>query len=334
MQQVWIPRTGPPDVLEVREAPDPHPRPGEVRVAVEAAGVNFADLMARQGLYPDAPPLPAVVGYEVSGVVDEVGEGVGNAWLGRPVITMTRFGGYASRVCVPAAQLAARPEGMSATVGAAIPVVYLTAWMLLRVMGRVERGDRVLVHAAAGGVGLAAIDLCRDVGAEIWGSAGPSKHEFLRDRGVHHCLDSHVDAMPDVGMDLVLDARGGESWARGLDALRPGGRLALFGMSSMSAGRDTRSVFTALSALAAVPWVKMNPVALINRNLGILGVNMGHLWGEGDRVGQWLAAILEKWASGAVRPHVHAVLPFAEAAEAHRILHRRENVGKVILVPG
>ncbi len=333
MKQVWIPRIGAPEVLELREAPDPEPGTGEVRIAVEAAGVNFADLMARQGLYQDAPPVPCVVGYEVSGVVDRLGEGVDPSWLGKPVLTLTRFGGYSSMVCVPASRLAVRPEGMTAAVAASIPVVYLTAWMLLRVMGRVERGDRVLVHAAAGGVGLAAIDLCRDADAQIWGSAGKGKHSFIEARGVHHCLDSHTDEMPSVGMDLILDARGGESWAKGLDALRPGGRLALFGMSSMARSGDTRSVINAMAALWAVPWLKMNPVALINRNLGIFGVNMGHLWDEGERVGGWLAAVLAKWESGAVRPHVHAVLPFAEAAEAHRILHRRENIGKVVITP-
>jgi NADPH:quinone reductase-like Zn-dependent oxidoreductase len=333
MRQVWIPRIGAPEVLEVREAADPTPAPGEVRIAVEAAGVNFADLMARQGLYPDAPPLPAVVGYEAAGTIDAVGEGVDASRIGQGVLVMVRFGGYSSMICVPAERAIPRPEGMSAQVGAALPVVYLTAWMLLRVMGRVERGDRVLIHAAAGGVGLAAIDLCKDVGAEIWGSAGPGKHEFLRERGVHHTLDSRADEMPTDKMDLILDARGGESWAKGLAALRAGGRLGLFGMSSMSAGGNTRSILNVASAMWAVPWLKMNPVALINDNKGVFGVNMGHLWDESDRVTGWVEQVVEKWKAGALHPHVHATVPFAQAAEAHHILHRRENVGKVLLVP-
>lgn len=332
MRQIWIPKAGPPDILDLREAPDPEPKLGEVRVAVEAAGVNFADAVARLGQYQDAPPFPCVVGYEVAGTIDKVGDGVDAARIGEPVLAMTHFGGYSSMVCLPSPNAVRRPPGLDAINGAAIPVVYLTAWMMLRVMGRVEKGDRVMIHSAAGGVGLAAIDLCRAAGAEMWGSAGPSKHAFLKERGCQHTLDSHTDEWPAEGMDLVLDARGGESWGRSLKQLRSGGRLVCFGLSS-AAGSDKPSMFGFAKTALSIPFFAMNPVALINSNKGVLGVNMGHLWEEGPRVTSWLASILEGWTAGTVRPHVHATIPFAQAAEAHRILHRRENIGKVILIP-
>ena len=332
MRQIWFPKAGPPEVLEVREAPDPSPKPGEVRIVVEAAGVNFADVSARMGNYPDAPPFPMVVGYEVAGVIDAVGEGVDRARIGEPVLGMTRFGGYSTHVCVPAPAAVVRPAGLDAVHGAAIPVNYLTAWMMLRVMGRVEAGDRVLIHAAAGGVGLASIDLCRAAGAEMWGSAGTKKHGFIQERGVQHVLDSHSDQWPTEKMDLILDAIGGESWTKGLVQLRAGGRLVCFGLSSGSTG-DRPSKINFLKSALAIPWFKMTPLALINENKGVLGVNMGHLWDETERVTGWLRQLLDLWGRGEIRPHVHASVPFAEAAEAHRILHRRENIGKVILVP-
>ena len=319
-------------MLEVREAPDPEPAAGEVRVAVEAAGVNFADCAARLGNYPDAPPFPMVMGYEVAGTINAVGAGVDPARIGEPVLAMLRFGGYSTVVCVPSEAVLRRPPGMSAEIGAAIPVNYLTAWMMLRVMGRVEAGDRVLIHSAAGGVGLAAIDLCVAAGAEIWGSASPGKHKFIADRGVQHPLDSRADQWPDTKMDLILDPIGGPSWARGLNTLRAGGRLVGFGLSSGSSS-DTPSKWAVLKAAMAIPWLASNPVALINANKGFLGVNMGHLWDDGDRVIAWTHTLLEWWTRGAIRPHIHATIPFANAAEAHAILHRRENIGKVLLVP-
>jgi NADPH:quinone reductase-like Zn-dependent oxidoreductase len=268
----------------------------------------------------------------VAGRIDGVGEGVPAERVGEPVMAMTRFGGYSSHICAPADLVVPVPKGVSTVEAASVPVVYLTAWMMLRVMGRVERGDRVMVHSAAGGVGLAALDLCRVAGAETWGSAGPAKHAFLAERGYDHLLDSRADAYPDVKMDLILDPRGGPSWTRGLDTLRAGGRLVCFGMSSMSDG-DTRSFFSAAKALLSIPWLRMNPVALINDNKGVLGVNMGHLWDEADRPASWLRSIVELWQAGAIRPHVHEAVPFAEAARAHRILHDRQNIGKVVLVP-
>ncbi len=332
MKQIWIPRAGGVEVLELREAPDPTPAAGEVRVQVEAAGVNFADVAARLGNYPDAPPFPFVVGYEVAGRIDAVGEGVSPDRVGQDVFAMTRFGGYSTAVCTPSSSAIVRPAGMSAAIGAALPVTYLTAWMMLRVMGRVERGDRVFIHSAAGGVGLASIDLCKAAGAEIWGSAGKSKHAFLAERGVHHLLDSHADEWPDTGMDLVLDPIGGPSWAKGLAGLRAGGRLVAFGFSAGSTG-STPSKWTQLKAAMGIPWWQSSPVALINANKGVLGVNMGHLWNETDRVLGWTNNLVAMWSEGKLHPHIHASVPFSNAAEAHAILHRRENIGKVLLVP-
>ncbi|MCB9797492.1 MAG: zinc-binding dehydrogenase [Alphaproteobacteria bacterium] len=335
MQQVWISRAGEPEVLELREAPDPTPGPGEVRIRVEAAGINFADIMARQGLYPDAPPLPCVVGYEVGGTIDAVGEGVDAARVGEPVIAATRFGGYSSMLVVPGAQAIRRPEGMSAAEGASIVVTGMTSWMMLIEMGRVREGDRVLVHSAGGGVGLMALDLLKWRGATAIGTASAGKHDFLRERGYDELIDYRSQDFEEAlagaeGLDLILDPIGGEYWSKGLRLLRTGGRLVCFGMSSASTG-TSRNVLSLMRSFASVPWTRFNPMHLMDKNIGVLGVNMGHMWDEADRLAGWLVEILELCAQGHVRPLVHAEIPAAQAAEAHALIHRRENVGKVVI---
>ncbi len=341
MQQVWIPRIGGPEVLEVRDAPDPEPGPGEVRVAVHAAGINFADLMARMGLYPDAPPLPTVVGYEVSGVVDAVGAGADAGErpvrLGDRVIGMCRFGGYSSHVVLPASQVAQVPDGYDLLEAATIPVTGLTCWMMLEVMGRVRAGDRVLVHSAGGGVGLMALDLLRHRGAVAVGTASASKHQELLSLGYSQLVDYRTEDYAKVladgpGFDLILDPIGGESWAKGLGLLRSGGRLICYGMSSNAKG-SSRSVWQVVGNMAAVPWLKINPIALMNDNKGVMGVNMGHMWHEGERIGGWLRELLSLWQQGAIRPRVAATFRFAEAAKAHQFMHDRQNFGKVLLIP-
>ena len=343
MQQVWIPKTGAPDVLEVREAPDPQPGRGEVLVAVEAAGVNFADILARQGIYPDAPPLPAVVGYEVGGTVTAIGAGVESHAVGDAVLAMTRFGGYTSHLVVPAAQVWRRPEGMSAAEGAAIPVNYLTAFQMMIAMGGMQRAadlgyrQRVLVHGASGGVGTACADLGLHYGVELFGTASPGKHDYVRERGYDHAIDyrnrdfvAEVDRLTDgAGVDLVMDPIGGDHWDRSLDALGPSGRLVIYGVSSASGKGKLGLVRMALG----IPWVRSNPLSLISQNHGVLGVNVGHLWHAQERVGAWMERILDLYRQGVVRPHVDREVPFAQAAEAHRHLEGRRNVGKTVLVP-
>jgi NADPH:quinone reductase-like Zn-dependent oxidoreductase len=304
---------------------------------VEAAGINFADLLGRMGLYPDRPPLPCVMGYEVAGTIDAVGAGVSPDRIGEPVVAMTQFGGHSSAVCVPAIQVAVRPEGLDAVTAAAIPVNALTAWMMIEEMGRVRAGDRVLVHSAGGGVGLAALDLLLRRGAVAIGTASPGKHAFLKERGYHQLIDYRNHDFAQVlaeepGLDLILDPIGGDYWKKGLGLLRAGGRMVCFGFSATAAG-NTRSLVGTLSNLAKVPWTQFNPISLMNNNIGVMGVNMGHMWHESERVTDWLEKLLVLWQQGVLRPHVHATVPFSNAREAHRILHDRENMGKVILTP-
>ncbi|HET6583452.1 MAG TPA: alcohol dehydrogenase catalytic domain-containing protein, partial [Nannocystaceae bacterium] len=180
MREIVIPRVGGPDVLELRESADPEPKAGEVRIRVRASGVNFADVLARMGLYPDAPPIPVVVGYEIAGVVDAVGAGVERIAIGQHVIGLCRFGGYADVVVLPQAQVFAMPQRLSFEQAAAIPVNYLTAWLMLVELGNLKARHTVLVHSAAGGVGQAALQICRLVGATMLGTASASKHERLR----------------------------------------------------------------------------------------------------------------------------------------------------------
>jgi NADPH:quinone reductase-like Zn-dependent oxidoreductase len=339
MRQVWITKRGGPQVLEVREAPDPIPGPGEVLIEVAAAGVNFADVMARMGLYPDAPPLPCVVGYEAAGTVAALGPGTPPGLeVGTRVLALSRFGGYSDRLVAPGVQVAPIPAGLSFEQAAAIPVNYLTAWLMLVHLGNVRAGDRVLVHAAGGGVGQAAVQIARWREAEIFGTASPSKHDRLRAAGVQHCIDyTQQDFEAEVrrltggrGVDLVLDAVGGTSFRKSYRSLAPLGRLFLFGASSAAPG-ERRQIWSAVRALLSMP--RFRSVPLMNDNRGVFGVNLGHLWGDVERLRGMLTEILELVGSGVLSPVVDGSFPFADAAAAHARLQSRQSFGKVLLTP-
>jgi NADPH:quinone reductase-like Zn-dependent oxidoreductase len=340
MRQLVIPRYGPPEVLEVREAPDPPPvLPGTVRIRVRAAGVNFSDLLARQGLYPDAPKPPCTVGYEVAGIVDAVGAGVtgGAPRAGDRVVATTRFGGQSELVVVPAAVAFPLPAGWSLEQGAAFPVVYLTAHHMLVRVAAARRGETVLVHAAAGGVGLAVAELSRLLGFRVLGLASPGKHAILREYGVEP-LDSRdprwFDAVRRVaprGVDVVLDAVGGASWRHGYRLLAPAGRLVCYGASVLSEGsRGGRNVVKTIWRVFRFP--RFGPLGLMSDNRSVAGVNLGHLWNDQALLAPQIAALLGYAREGRLTPRVDRAFPLAEAAAAHRYIHERRNVGKVVLV--
>ena len=335
--------TGGFDVLQVLERPDPPVGPGEVRIAVKAAGVNFADTMARLGLYPDAPKPPCVMGYEVAGTVESIGEGVSGHAVGDRVVAGTRFGGQAELVTVPEVQVLPLPERLSFEQGAAFPVNYGTAYAALIVVGSLREGNRVLIHAAAGGVGIAATQIARNVGAEIFGTASPGKHEAIRAQGVAHPIDyRNQDFEAETmrltggeGVDLIIDALGPTSFRKDYRLLRPGGRLVMYGISEASTetGRDIPRMLKSLAKmpLATIPWWKS--LALMNENKGVFGLNMLKWWdreGSLDRVTEPLMADLEV---GLLEPVVAESFPFERAGDAHKFIAERRNVGKVVLFP-
>src|ERR1700729_296488 len=209
MRQIWISKSGPPEVLVVKAAPDPHPAAGELRVRVQASGVNFADIMGRLGLYPDLPRTPVVPGYEIAGRVDAAGAGVDAGWVGRDVFASTRFGGYADVVCAPQGQVFPRPSNMSAQEGASIPVNYLTAWQLIVVMGGLKAGETVLVHSAGGGVGIAATQIAKHIGVKVIGTASAVKHEELRALGVDHLIDYRTEDFEERARQITGGGGGG-----------------------------------------------------------------------------------------------------------------------------
>jgi NADPH:quinone reductase-like Zn-dependent oxidoreductase len=339
MRAIWITKPGGPEVLEVRETPDPELKPGHVRVRVRACGLNFAEVMARQGLYPDAPKPPSVVGYEASGVVDALGEGVTSIAVGARVMALTRFGAHADTICVPERLVLPIPDEMSFEEAAAIPVNYITAYHMLFRVASIRPGEKVLIHMAAGGVGLAALQLCQTVqGVETFGTASASKHDAIRKEGCHHPIDYRsVDYADEImrltggrGVDVILDALGGKDWKKGIDLLRPVGRLVAFGFANMSSG-EKRSLFHMARQALSIPL--FSPLGLMDKNRSVSGVNIGHLWDELDLLTEEMNALLDLYKKGVVRPHIDATFPFSEAAAAHRRIQDRKNIGKVLLIP-
>jgi NADPH:quinone reductase-like Zn-dependent oxidoreductase len=330
-----IPRYGPPEVFQLREAPDPVPGDGEVRIRVRAAGINFADLMARIGIYPDAPKPPMVAGYEVAGVVDAKGPDVHSLHEGDRVIALTRFGGYADCVVVPATHAFRFPDRLSDAEAAAIPVVYLTAALALYRLAAVTAGETVLVHNAGGGLGIAATQLARLRRATVIGTASAAKHDALRSFGVEHAIDyRHVDVPAEVkrltkgrGVDVILDPIGGRSFGVSYGMLAPLGRLIMLGVSSMASER--RQIARLLRSWWAMR--AFSPVSLLNKNRGVFGLNVGHLWSEHRQLRPFAELIMAEFSAGRLQSIVARTFPLERVSDAHRFLHDRANIGKVVL---
>lgn len=341
MRQVVIARHGGPEVLRMEEVSDPLPGAGEVRIRVRASGVSFADVLARMGLYPDAPPPPCVVGYEVSGEIDAVGEGTNDLEVGDRVLALTRFGGYADTVVVPWQQAIHLPSGKDFVEAAALPVNFLTASLILDRLASVRAGDKVLIHGAAGGVGVAALQLAKALGAETFGTASASKHESLREMGLDHAIDYRsYDFEEELrkltggkGVDVILDPIGGSNARKSYRSLAPMGRLFLLGIASTigSSKSKRRSLVSAAKAVVETPI--FYPIKLMNENKGVFGVNLGHLWDEGEKIRNLFQELVQRWASGELQPRIDSTWPLEEAGKAHDRLQERKNFGKTILLP-
>ena len=341
MRQIVNKKNGSYEVLEVEEVPDLVPKSDELVIDVKASGLNFADILARKGQYPDGPSKPCVMGYEVSGIVRSVGDEVEDKWLDEEVIAITRFGGQAEQVSVSSSQVFKKPESLSFEQAATIPVNYLTAYILIVVMGSLQPYESILIHNVGGGVGIAALDIAKHIGATTYGTASQRKHTFLDQRGLDYAIDYRnndwyeelMDLTNEKGVELVTDPLGGKEWKRSYKALRATGRLGMFGISSASEGTSggISGMWNMLKTLFQMPFY--HPLPLLNKNRGVFGVNLGHLWHEPEKAKIWMESVLEGVEDGWAQPHVDTTFTFDDIADAHRYIEERRNIGKVILVP-
>ena len=338
MQAMYLVRTGAAaHAFELRDAPTPEPAAGQVRVAVEGFGLNYADVVARHGLYQDAPPMPSVIGYEVVGRVDALGAGVEGFSAGQRVTALTRFGGYATHALTDARAAAPVPEDMDVGVAAALPTQGCTAYYMAEEMVRLHPGDHVLVHAAAGGVGTLLVQLCKRRGCVVYGTAGADdKLELLRSLGVDHPINYRTDDFAaavrrvrgDAGLDVVFDSIGGATTRRGMALLGAGGRMVGFGAADHTPGplQVVRSLRFALSF--GLP----HPVLLLMRSRAFIGVNMLRIADERPLVLQrCLRAVVDLALSGELRAIVGGRFPAAPLAAAHALRESRGSTGKIVV---
>ena len=334
-QRMVLTKAGGLDAIRVEGFEPTTPGPREVLIEVAFAGVNFADLLMRLGFYQPRPPYPFTPGYEVSGIIAAIGAEVDGLAVGDRVVAAMSNGGQASHVVTSTDRTVRLPDDVSLETAAAMPVTYLTAHHMLHHLGHLRAEDRVLIHGGGGGVGTAALQLCRWAGVtEVWATASAPKADIIRSLGGRP-IDRHAEDFVEVvrgatdgqGVDHILDPIGGNHIARSLSVLREGGRLYAFGFSS-AAPRARRTPLRSL--LAWRRRTRVDPYRLMMRNRAIYGVHMGTWSNDGILLPQ-LEHIIEGLVEGALEPVIDSILPLAEAAEAHAHLHSGANVGKVLL---
>ena len=345
MQRISIAKPGSFDRLKLVDAPDPKPGPGEVLVKTRAAGVNFADVVVRLGLYESAKKYvgwPITPGFEFSGEVAELGEGVSDLTAGERVFGVTRFGGYATHVCVPRAQLFRVPAALSHSQAAGFPTVHLTAYYALREILRTRpgRGERVLVHSAAGGVGLAALQLARADGLLAIGVVGAEhKRDVALAYGAADVIDksrqalwAEVERIAPGGLHYVLESNGAETIKQSYAHLRPTGRMVVYGFTSMLSRGSGRPNWLKL-AWDFLRTPRFHPLEMVNVNKGVVGFNLSYLFEEQALLTEAMTRMLAELAAGVLQPLPVTELPLAQASEAHRALQSGSSVGKLVLVP-
>lgn len=336
---IRIERTGPPEVLVDQEIELRDPAAGEVHVRVAASGVNFADLAMRAGLYGTVPPMPFSPGFEVAGVIVRTGSRVTGWNDGDRVVALMRYGGYAHDVILPADQLFRMPAELTSVQAAAVPVAFLTAWVCLFESARARPGETVLILGAAGGVGTAAVQLARDAGLRVIGTAGAErKRSFVTDElGADACFDSNGDWESEVrrvvgerGIDVALDPVGGRATESCRRLLGPLGRLVFYGLSA-GMPKKRRSWVRAVLAYLRTP--RIHPLSLVEANLGITGVHLLHLGRNESVLRSGFAAISEGIDAGRLHPIVDRTFPLTGdgAVAAHTYIHERRSLGKVVL---
>lgn len=336
MRRYLVHRYGGPEALRLEHADEPEPGPGHVRVAARAIGINFADLIQRVGHYPRQPPMPFIPGMEAAGVIDAVGEGVPAELLGRRVMAVPIYGSHAEKFCLPAEYAMELPDWADFAEAAAFPVMYLTAWYALQELGRARAGERVVVTAAAGGVGTAILQLAREARLRVMAVVGaPGKGDLVRSLGAE-VVTSYERCAAEVKRawgraDLIVDAVGGTLFRPLWRLLDLSGRYILYGFAQAGTPRGISYLRGARGLLAMG---LLRPYTMVSANLTLAGFNLSVVPNQVPLLRENAGRLLELWRGGAIRPIVGERFPFDRLPDAHRLVASRGSVGRVVVDVG
>ncbi|MBT8220156.1 MAG: zinc-binding dehydrogenase [Bacteroidia bacterium] len=338
MKAAYLVKYGSADsAFEIREVETPQPQADQILIRVSGFGLNFADVMARLGLYKGAPPIPTVIGYDVVGVVEACGAGVDHVSKGDRVMALTRFGGYAEYAIAEKEVTVKIPDALAPGEAVALATQYCTAYYLACRMANIQEGEKVLIHAAAGGVGTALTQIAIDKKCTVFGTCSSSKKiAYLKGNGVHHPInyltsdfESSVRSIAgDDGIDVVFDPVGGKSVKKGFRLLGSGGRILTFGASSMN---KTKSIFGKIKVLGQ--FGIYHPVQFLSNSKGMIGVNMLKVAEDRpDKIGGVMREVVQGYHDGILKPHVGGEFHIDQLAEAHQFLQSRKSMGKVVVL--
>lgn len=340
MKAAFVTKYGGPEVLEIRETAIPQPGPGQILVKVRAIGLNFADVMGRFGVYPGTPPPPFILGLEFSGDVVEVGSGVKIFKGSERVMGYSRHGSHAEYVCISETLATELPATMSYEEGASFLVVFLTAYHGIVRLANIRKDEKLLVHAAAGGAGLATLQLAKHIGAEVFGTVGSDeKKDLALKNGANHVINYNTaDFSTEVkritnsyGVDVVMDAVGGLVYDKSWNLLAGMGRYILYGLAAITG----KGALNKLKAATVVSVMKpIFPVQLMSVNKSIFGFNLGTLKGKEGYFKEATLELLKLYSAGALKPFIGKIFDFSQIVEAHRALQTRQTVGKVVVMVG
>ena len=330
MKEVIITKYGAPNVLQVREKRDPNPREDEVLVRNQFSGVNFSEIMARMRLYPGAPKPPTTLGAEACGVIKATGKNVNRFKPGEKVMLFCKYNSYSTHICCNEKMVMPLPEEFSMEEGAAFPLVYVTAYMMMFDLGNFRKGETILIHGAGGGVGTAAIQLAQAVEGNIIGTASKWKHSKLGDMGLNHCIDYNsenvynkvMEYTGNRGVDLIIDPVGGENWKISYKCLSKMGKLIIYGDQNFVKGK-TFSFLTSMKEIFSMP--KFKPMDLMSKNKSIMGYHLGRLAGSEDKIQRAVIALSKLVQEGKLSPVIGKIFPFTEANKAHEYIQNRKN---------
>ena len=337
MKAAYLTKYGPAEnAFEIRDAKKPIPKPNQVLIKVEAFGLNFADVMARLGIYKAAPPLPAILGYDVVGRIEALGEEVKDLQLGQRVVALTRFGGYAEYAIGEMGTVFGVPDSFSVGVAVALATQYSTAYYLSHNMANLQENDRVLIHAAAGGVGTALVQMALHKKCIVFGTCGSAeKMEYLKQNGMHHPINYREQDFEEVirkttgkkGLDAVFDPVGGKSVKKDYRLLGAGGRVFSFGVSSMN---QTKSIFGKLKVL----WQfgLYHPIQFLSNSKGMVGINMLKIAEENpNKIARVMQSVIRLTEEGILSPHVGGEYAVEDIVKAHAFLESRKSMGKIVV---